>query len=174
MAILKDYYNTGRDGRYDIASSTVYLAQTFTASSTYNIGSIKVQLNRTATPGSVHLALTVTSGGKPDTGSLCSFPKINGDLLTTDGAGEWVTFIADTNPTLSSGTKYAIQLIVPGATLVNKAGWCSDDSSPSYSGGSRFYSTNGGTTWFEDTASDMMFEVYDNTAANNANFFQLF
>lgn len=151
---IKDYYNTGDDNATGIYGNQ-WRGQSFTAGSSYSIGSVKLKIYRNGTPGNITVAIYSTSSGKPDS-SLTSV-TIDGSLLEESAA--WYEFTFSTPYSLTNGTKYAIVVSAPSAPT-NGVLWRIDVGG-SYAGGSLVYSTNGGAAWSEDASSDAMFETYE-------------
>ena len=151
---LMDYYNTGDNG-YGQFDGVAWNGQTFTASSTYTLTSIKFLVLRVFTPSDVTVSIRATSGGLPTGEDLCS-ETFDGNTLTTDSAGEWKEITFSSPIVVTSETVYAI--IVRGAEPYLRWRW--DDSSPTYTGGSRVGSADSGSTWTAYTGEDYMFEVY--------------
>ena len=155
-----DYYNTGDDASAQ-ASNTRWIAQTFTASITYSINSVKLKLWRDVTlaPGIVTASIRATTSGLPSGTDLCSGTTDGDTLPTTAGTAEWreITFGSPAN--LTSGTVYSIVLRCAGSGSY-PLNWRSDNSSPTYSGGSYCYSSDSGSSWTALTSADMMFETY--------------
>lgn len=157
MATLRDYYNTG-DDNYQTIWSTVWVAQTFTTSESYNISSVKLKLFRLNNPGTITVSIKATSGGLPSGGDL-AVGTTDGSTLTTSVVGEWREITFGSPYTLSSGVKYAI-VVRSGASAPNYFYWKYDVSSPTYTGGSYIFSSNSGSSWAANTAIDFMFETW--------------
>jgi hypothetical protein len=156
---LQDYYNTGDTGNTGVSSS-YWLCQTFTPSANYNIGSVKLFLFKSGTPGTVTCYIQNTTSNKPN-GSILATGTTNGDTLPTGSPYKWreITFSSPTS--LSSGTKYAIVLKCSAASQACL--WRYDGTSPTYSGGSYGSSNNSGVSWTMSTIVDLLFETYDVT-----------
>ena len=156
---LQDYYNTGDDTQFS-ASDTGWKGQTFTTSIEYVLGSIKIKGWKTDTT-TITVEIYATSGGLP-TGSVLSSGTISSDLFGgTPGTWQEVSMSAYT---LQASTQYAISIkTAAGSTGFN---WRCDVSSPSYSGGTRVYSNDSGSTWFSVAGSDHVFEVWGDQEYN--------
>ena len=91
---LKDYYNTGDDGTPTLIGGVYWESQTFTASSTYDIGSVKLKLYRIGTPGTLTVSIRATDGNGQPTGADLASGTTDGNTLTTNTSGEWreITF----------------------------------------------------------------------------------
>jgi len=155
---LQDYYNTGDDQGYGLYGAT-WQAQTFTASSSYTITSVKLLLYRYGNPGTITVSIRATTSGAPSGADLCS-GTTDGNTLPTGSPYEWreITFGAGTP--LTSGTKYAIVARAAGTTSDNSGKWRVDTTDPTYTNGSDWYSTNSGGNWTEISTADHLFETY--------------
>jgi len=158
VSYLSDYYNTGYD---DALSQGVVLgtAQTFTASRSYSLSSVKILVYKGDTPGTITVAITNTDvNGHPS--DILDSNTFDGNSITDSTDGEWkeVTF---TSVSISVGVKYAIR--VTGGGAGHLLYWLCDSSSPSYSGGNleRIYTFE----YVSDNTRDMMFETYGDTSA---------
>lgn len=158
---LKDSYTTGADGGA-ATYLNAWIAQTFTASSSYSIGSCVLYLKRVNNPGTFTVGVYATSSSKP-TGSALTIGTIDGNTLSTDYA--WVDIIFTTSVSLTSGTEYALVCDArssPDNTQGVYVGY--DGSSPSYATGAYCLSTNGGSTWTQYTNYDLQFKTYEITS----------
>lgn len=160
---LKDYWNIEDDDYYSTLSSgtTRRLYQTFTATSSYTITSVKLLIYRgsAGTSGNAIVAIKATSAGKPTGADLCS-GSVAISALTTSTSGAWVEFTLGAGTALTSGTKYAI------VTYNDSTGYHYPriDTASGYSTGNAGYSTDSGTNWTE-TTTDILFETYDSVTA---------
>jgi hypothetical protein len=156
-----EYYQTGNDA-YLPQYGYVWEAQTFTVDPvSHSVASVKLLLFRESTPGTITVSIQAIDGdGYPDGVDLTS-ATIDGDAITTSTSGAWYSFNFAPAVSVDYGEVYAIVVrAVSGTSDSICADWCEDESSPAYADGSRFYSTNGGATWTEDTDKDFMFQVY--------------
>lgn len=165
-SVLKDYYNTGSTtGAY--SKSTTWLAQTFTAGSTYSITSVKLLLYRSAAqaPGTVTVSIRAvgTSPYPPITPDLTS-GTTDGNTLTANTAGEWREITFSTPITLVSGTRYAIVLRCAG-TQSNPLYWRVHTISSVYPNGDYCTNTYSGINglWGVFSGYDCMFETWGTT-----------
>lgn len=152
---LQDYYNTG-DDTFIAATSTQWLAQTFTANQTYTIGSVKLKLYRSVTPPTnVLVSIRATDGSGHPTGGDLTTGSIAGSSITEGTPGAFHEI--DLTPyELTNGIKYAIVLTVDDVSVT----WRLDNSSPTYANGNAEKSTNSGVDWSAQSY-DFMFETYD-------------
>ena len=159
MSTEFDYYKTGDDGSAGIVLAA-WVAQTFTASNSYSISSVKLLLYRLSAggPGTVTVTINTTSGGLPTSTILCT-GTTNGDTLTTNNAGEWREIIFTSSANLTSGVVYAIVVSAPAGSYNLR--WRDDSSSPTYSGGKACSSSNSGSSWAAISPDqDQMFDTY--------------
>jgi hypothetical protein len=156
---LVDYYNTNDDTQYAFGGAT-WRAQVFTASSNYNIESIKLKIyNYGGSGDTITVSIRAVSGGVPTGSDIDGVTATKSDAdIDQSGPGQFEEFVLSAPISLTSGTQYAI--IVRGDTLY----WRVDGSSPTYSGGTSCYSTNSGSSWTSYSAGDMMFETYSGVA----------
>jgi hypothetical protein len=154
---LQDY-NNGADDTGQLFASGEPAAQTFTASASYELSSIKLKLgNFGTTPGTIHIDLYAVSGGIP-TGSSLSSGTVNGDTL--EMMGGWVD-IPMTAFSVVATTVYAIVASAPDSAG-SFALWA-HQSSGAYANGERLMWQTGG--WSSMTGEDHVFEVYGSAGA---------
>ena len=157
---LQDYYNTGDDSNVSI-DTTHWEAQTFQASSNYNLTSVKLLLYRHAdhSPGTITVSIRAVSGvpqtSVPTDGDLESGTTV-GSSLTTNSVGEWREITMDSPLSLTSGTYYAVVVICEdvGHFALKWRG----KSAGNYATGNRASSTDG-SSW-SGSARDNMFEIH--------------
>jgi len=160
MSELQDYYNTGDDGDSTLGLAT-WRAQTFTASSTYSITSVKLLLHKfAAVVGTITVSIRAVDGANKPTGADLVSGTTDGDTLTADAAGEWREITFDTPYVLVNGVTYAIVIRALTSFANNSLAWRFDSSSPSYIDGTYVGSINSGSTWTINTGIDFMFETY--------------
>ena len=147
--------------------------QTFKATDSYTAVGVKIKLLRTGLPGTVTVSIRATTDGKPSGDDLATGTRSGNTLpqyldpyilvgwvpSESLSSGKWreVTFAASTE--LTSDTTYAIVVRATGGDSGNIIHWRHDASSPSYTTGSLGSSSNSGTDWTMNTASDLMFEI---------------
>ena len=163
MADLKDYLNTNDLTEQSSIYGTTWAAQSFTASSSYSIGSIKALIFRTGSPGTITASIRATDGSGFPTGSDINSVTgtTNGNTLPTDSPYEWREITLSSPVSVTSGTKYAIVLRAADGSVSNYFSWRLNISDE-YAGGTWSLSLNSGSTWgnFGDDTSDFLFEVY--------------
>jgi hypothetical protein len=163
---LAENYITGDDGFYTaqyidgFPDAQIWLAQSWTATSSKRRKTVSLKLYRAGSPGTVTVSIKATSGGSPSGADLCS-GTFNGNSITTDPGGEWVTVTLGDGFIPVIGTVYAIVLrFNTGATILDLVRWRLDSTSPTYPGGLAVRSTNSGSTWTQYAANDFMFKLY--------------
>lgn len=150
-------YAGSDDAQTEFASSNTWATQTFTPTSSFAIDGVKLYVCRAASPGNVICSIKAIDGaGKPTGSDLAS--------VTTSangwGTGITLTTIAfSTNYDLDAGTTYAVVLRAPSTDGTNKVYWSYDNSSPSYTGGQKGVSTDGGSTWTMTSGHDYNFKT---------------
>jgi len=157
-------YTTGNDTAQDIYGAN-WRAQSFLTTSAYTVTGVKVQLQRTGSPGTLTASIRATTAGNVSGADLTS-GSINANSVSTGAGGEWV--IVGVEPyALTDATTYAIVLRATAGDASNKLGWQVDGSAPAYTDGSYITSGDSGVSWAINTAQDTMFEVnssYETTA----------
>lgn len=158
MATLYEYYNTGQNADLG-AYGNDWKAQTFTPSEAHKIISVKLQLHRLGSPGTVTVSIRATSAGKPTGGDLC-VGTTNGNTLPTNSPYEWREITLGAGYDLEADTKYAIVIRAPSGNNDNRARWRIDVSGE-YAGGNAEDSTNSGSSWLTTYPDmDFMFEEW--------------
>jgi len=158
--IVDQQYSSNDDNQQGFSNSSYWEAQTFTTSLAQRIRGVWLKVFRndgSTVPGTVTVSIKAVDGSSHPTGVDLCIATFNGNevpYLGSGGAGWlWVPFT--TSPWLNNATRYAIVVRCATGGLY----WRSDNSSPSYTGGNREYSTNAGTSWTSDVAKDYMFKV---------------
>lgn len=157
-AFLHEYYTTG-DDIGEVIYTTNWLAQTFTPSAVHKITSVKLRLLRVGSPGTATVSIKAVDGsGHPTGGDLCS-GTIDGDTLTTDSGGAWYEITLGAGYVLPA-SQHAIVVRIAGGDAGNQIRWRSDESTPTYSGGSKELSNDSGSSWTSFPYTDCMFEEW--------------
>lgn len=154
-----EHYTTGETGSFAAYGVNLLDGQTFTAESDHTITSIKIKVYRKGSPGTVYLYLCGTTGGHPNGYDIKRTGSFNGNTITNNSAGEWVT-ISVASYTVTSGTKYGLVLKASSGDIDNCIYWLYDADSPTYTGGNFEYTTDGGANWTSYTSADYMFDIY--------------
>lgn len=166
---LKDFYNTNDDNILIFGRTIKWLAQTFTAGSAYDIGSVKLLLYKTGAvdPGTVTVSIKETAGDLPTGGDL-AFGTFDSDLLTENSSGEWKEITFGSPYSLTAGEVYAVVIRVTADPLGgDNIAWRCDATPPAYAGGRAAQSVNTGSLWSGLSTIDMMFETYSGVAVVN-------
>jgi hypothetical protein len=160
--LVDQYYIAGDDVSASVGAA-VWEGQTFTPSANIPLRAVKLRLQRRNATTSVTVAIRATDGVGHPTGANLIEVTINPsdsmdpiNWIPTSGFA-WHMFDFGAELALTSGTKYALIIYSPTASSFY---WRRDDSSPTYAGGNREYSSNSGTTWSTATGSDYMFEIW--------------
>ncbi|GAI61310.1 unnamed protein product [marine sediment metagenome] len=135
-------------------------AQSFTPSLTHQLSKVRLKCSRSHDDDlrDVVVSIKATDGsGHPFGEDIVS--KTEDSLNFGLVANTWHDFPFDTNPTLSSGIKYAIVLRAPSCPISKYINVGRDTTSPAYVGGCMIDSTNSGGTW-TNLAQDWSFEEY--------------
>ena len=155
---LYDFYNaSGFD--YFHPSSDNRVAQTFTATDSYDLTAVKLALMRAFSGGdnpcTISVILQATdSTGKP-TGPALSSGTTDGNTLSKTSV-EWRR-ISMSGYSIKKDTKYAI--VVYNAPGSDSFHWFVEDNNP-YAGGSAMESPDGGVNWNSSGFFDLNFEVW--------------
>jgi len=153
---LKDSNTNDEASATSFASTTYHDGQTWTTTSAYTIYQVKLKFYRHATtnPGNVTCYIYATSGSLPTGSASCTSAAVDCSGITTDTAGEEVTFTFESGAELSDATEYAIVIL-------------SSNSSPciywkvNYSYGDGQAVRAGSPTWYANSSIDHWFETYD-------------
>jgi hypothetical protein len=163
MSVRIDYFNTGTDGTVGLTYSPYLICQTFKATQTCAIYSIKLRLDRAAiTVGQVAvLDIYATSGGLPLMSSHLGNASI---AMPASYAPAWYEFTFSSPINLNNNTTYALVLSAPYAAYgIGEVRWLGD-TDLGYSSGVGYYSDDLGANWYtlDGIASDIdfYFETY--------------
>lgn len=132
-------------------SGADWVAMNFTASESYTITSVKLNLFKTGTPGTLTVSIRNTTADVPSGGDLASGTFNANDLLASPGQYEEITLGAGYS--LVSGTKYAIVCRCVAASVYWGRGL-------TYPGGGRCTSANAGVNWGAESVVKMNFETW--------------
>ena len=129
MTTRYEYYNTGDDSFTTFFGAT-WKAQTFTSPIAHKITSVKLELYRVGSPGTVTIGIRATNGdGHPTGGDLCS-GTTDGDTLPTSASPEWREINLGSGYTLDADVKYAIVARAVSGNDVNVVGWRENTTFP--------------------------------------------
>ena len=158
VSLLQDYYNTNDDSN-DAVHGVYWSAQSFTALESYTLSSVKLKLLRVGSPGTIQIGLYAVDGSGKPTGTALSTGTYNGNLLTTNSNGTWIS-ISLSAYSIVATTQYVIVINAIGGDLFNLVGIREDITSPTYTGGVEIVSSNSGVSWSLRPDIDLMFEIW--------------
>ena len=154
------YYDTNDDGD-QTANATRWLSQTFTTLDAINVWKIEVKIFKVGAPtGNVTASIRTTSAGEPIAGNNSvdlAYVNVDKSTLATTPGG-FIEFIFSNPIPLDAATQYAITY--HGDVATEDSEWREDASSPTYTGGYRWLSTDTGATWSGNAGVDCMFRVF--------------
>ena len=151
--LLYEKYQTGDDESRAIYGAN-WEAQTFTPATNHNVNRIIQKIARVLNPGTITVSIRDTAAGLP-TGADLVTATFDGNALATTAQWKLIVIAAQA---LTASTKYAIVVRATGGNADNYLIWRDDQTTPTYAGGARCYSTNSGVDWTEDTTRDFIFE----------------
>ena len=153
LALFDQRYDLGDDGDLSIEGDN-WEAQTFTTNKAHNIEIIEILCRRVLNPGNVTIGIRATDGAGLPTGADLTSITFDGNALSA--ANAWIArYVAAL--AVGAATKYAIVVRAPAGDAANYLIWRKDGTVPSYAGGARCFSANGGLNWAEDANTDFMF-----------------
>jgi hypothetical protein len=153
----KDNFKTGYDDVMQAYAAT-YVYQTFTAASSYTIGSVLLYCFANVNCGTITVSIRATAAGIPTGADLC-VGTINADTVGASiGWAPAITF--GDGMSIVSGTQYAIVVKAPSATNGTGFYWGADGTAPGYAGGNSGYSDDSGVNWTATANRDLYFDIY--------------
>ena len=146
MAVYDSHTTGVETGAISIGGAT-WGAQTFLTTAAYTFASIDLHLRRVAstTIGTVTVGIKAVDGDGKPTGSYLASGTIAGTSITEDLAGAWYTITFSASYNIANATTYAIVISAPSATADDLRVLGTDTTV--YASGSRYYSTNSGSSW---------------------------
>jgi len=138
-------YETGANVDGSVRNNKWY-AQTFTPSVSHLITKIYIYGRKAFSGcGDLIVSIRATSGGKPTGADLASCTILEADLPTSN---TWIELELDSIVVAPAGTRMAMVARTNNAVGVNwYVGWRMDQTSPTYSGGQQWESSNQGSSW---------------------------
>lgn len=158
MTTFIEKYIAGDDENYvETIDSNDWLAQTFTLGNTGTditsiISSVDLKISNAASGTLTASIYEVGPDGAP-TGSAISTGTAAATIFDSGVTGKWGR-VSMSEQTLQPSTQYALVISATNA-LTSRA----DGTSPTYAGGSVWYSDDSGGVWTEDNTTDIMFSV---------------
>jgi len=161
---LRDYYNEAEESAFITQTGAYWYAQTFTATSAYNTDLCKIRGQRVGTPDTLTVGLRATEDGVP-VGADLAVATTDGNAVTTDAAGEWITLTWESVYPLEVGTVYALVMRVASGDSDNRITWIlgtTTEFEDPYAGGQFCRSTDSGSSWsaYGPSTQDGLFEVW--------------
>jgi hypothetical protein len=169
---LQDSYTDNDQIILPISNDTV-IAQSFTASSSYEAIKVELLLYRIGTPSNITVTIEGVSGGYPDNSPLASI-EVDISSITTNSSGEWVECVFSFGAKLSNGSQYFIVVSGGYASGSDYYNWKSDSNDANYAGGTQVWSLNNRGSWnglnddgtFKVYSEDPLFESSSNITSN--------
>jgi len=138
--VEKETYIPATPGGYGLLSAWSF-AQTFTATSSYDLEAIGLRLNVYSAPGGVSGGIYATTAGKPSGAALATFSF---PILTETAT--WLYAKLSSTVSLTQSTVYAIVLDGEADEIIYWVGDATDDSDD-YAGGAFYMNRNTGGGW---------------------------
>jgi hypothetical protein len=160
MATLYENHTTENLTKGD-PYGTLWDSQTFTPSVTHTITSVKLKQYRTGSPGTMTVSIRATSSHKPTGADLCSGTIDGNGFPTSLGTAVYQEITLGAGTLLTADIEYAIVIRCPDGNTTNRLN-TRGSGSDAYAGGQRNYSSNSGSSWTAETATDFVFEEYGN------------
>ncbi len=155
IALFDQLYESGDDGDFS-NYGLFWEGQTFTVNVAHSIEIVEIKcrvVGNPATVGNITIGIRATTAGLPTGADLTSVTFPASDLPASDS---WITKYVTTYA-LSAGLKYAKVIRASGGDGSNYMVWRKDGTAPTYAGGARVFSEDGGAGWSEDPNTDFMF-----------------
>ena len=149
---LFDYWNASYNNS-DTFSVDHFRGETFTASQTYKLTSVKVFITRSGDPQVLTLSIQETSGGLPTGVELCS-----GTTAVPDSYS-WVEITCGSGADLTKDQKYALILKYPLGSGTDKITWAYQNAN-SYPSGDMLDTYDAGSNWTAYGGADFTFETW--------------
>lgn len=137
--------------------SQFYSGQSFTASENYKLEQVSIEGERLSS-STATVTVRVKTGSM--TGTVIATGTFNSSAWPNGSKG-WGTATMSPQPDLTSGTMYYIE-VYTSATGNHYVIW--DTTSPTYTGGTAYQSSNYGSSYTQYSGSDMNFRTYGTIA----------
>lgn len=151
----EEYAASNQDSTRQVFAAN-WMGMSFTPATGHTLNGVKLWLKRTGTIGLVTVSIRAFDGGEPS-GVDLSTSTFQGSALPTTAAQKLISMPA---VAVAVSTLYTIVLRVADGDASNTLDWDTDDSTPTYAGGSRWDSSNSGNDWTEQTGTDFIFEEW--------------
>jgi len=167
-AEMYEWYNTNDDSVTGVSVGNIIKSQTFTIGTVgtdvnFIITNISVKLYRVGTPGTCLFSIREVNASGYPTGPDLTTANYSCNGLTTSSPGVWINTTVNASQILDASTQYALIMRTTAGDGANYILWRVDDSSATYTGGTRYRSDDNGITWGEENAgasNDAMFEIF--------------
>ena len=157
MSVLYQYFETTLGDLYQTLVGTGWGAQTFSPSTSHDIGKVSLYIYKLGTPSAITVSIRDTTTGAPSGVDKAVGTIAVGDIGTS---AAWVdcTFVAPY--ALVASRQYAIVLRCTGSSGTHQIYW-SYLTTGGYTGGNKDFSVNSGSTWLgTETGKDHHFREY--------------
>jgi len=165
--VIKETYAAPSGNNGNMANPIWRVAQTFTASASYDIVAIRLGLSigAGADPGNVTISIRATDGdGKPTGGDLAAL-TFDGSTLTNNVNGETTVRLFDSPYSLVAGTVYAIVLRKDSIQELGGLRYYKKTTVGGYADGKHLSSFDEGSTWSPSDFTDWKFATYGESLA---------
>lgn len=158
MSTMFEHYDVGDEGLTQAQGDFVQ-GQSFTPVVSHTITSLKLEMYRHGSPGTIAIGIKATDvDGKPTGEDLCA-GSTDGDTLPAVYAGEKREITLGAGAAVTAGVKYAATIKAAGGDNENYVRCLFKRPAP-YPRGAHLYSSDNGVTWEEDTSKDLKFEEW--------------
>jgi len=151
--VVNDAHIGSDDADYDVYGANNIYAQTFQASSAYDIDGVWLKGYRVNAPGNLTVSIRATAAGLPTGADLVSGTRSANDF-TTVASGEWYWITFTDDYALTAGTTYAIVVQAAAGNVNNYFAWRYDNGDGYALGQACFYN---GAVWAALAGHDFMF-----------------
>lgn len=139
-AVVSDSFMGGDDNEQGAFAANWY-AQTYTATSSYDMVGVWVKAFTAGLPGDLTVGLTASAADLP-TGPILASGVTDADVFTTSTVGDWYLVTFTTEQAITSGTVYAVVFYAAGGGATDNVSWRSDVNG-GYTGGQGSASAGG-------------------------------
>lgn len=165
-ATLYEYLESGQDGDSSEIYGANWAAQGFTVGSTsHTATSVQLYLKRTGNDwGTMTISIkNADSNEWPETSELELAAATLTDYTEIDTSYNWYSFDLDVPVTFEATEKYAIVVRVSGGSATDYVEWGADTGG-GLADAQGAVSSDGGSSWADDSTSDYLFRVYGEEA----------
>ena len=163
-----EYYNTNDDSVTGTGLGAIWKSQTFTVGTVgtnedFLITNISVKIYRVGSPGTCLFSIRAVNGTGYPTGTDLTTANYSCNSLTTSSPGVWINVTVNESIILDTSTSYALIIRTSAGDGSNYILWRVDDTSSTYTGGTRYSTPDSGVNWNEENpgaSNDAMFEIF--------------